>query len=49
MACVPAAMNQEAEFFAALADVRAWRVDPQRGKLMLLDAQGRAIVTLASM
>ncbi|MDH7796232.1 MULTISPECIES: YbaY family lipoprotein [unclassified Beijerinckia] len=49
MACPPAAMNQEAKFFAALADVRAWRVDAIRQKLILLDAQGRTIITLARM
>lgn len=49
MACTPAAMNQEAKFFAALANVRGWRIDAARQKLMLLDGQNRAIVTLARM
>lgn len=49
MACAPAAMNQERKFFDALRDVRAWRVDPVRGKLMLLDANSQSIVVLARM
>lgn len=49
MACPPAAMNQEAKFFAALADVRGWRIDALRRKLILLNAQRRAIVVLAQM
>jgi putative lipoprotein len=49
MACVPAAMNQERKFFDALRDVRTWRVDPVRRKLMLLDANGQSIVVLARM
>lgn len=49
MACTPAAMNQEAKFIAALAEVRAFRVDTLRRKLLLLDAQGRTNVVLAAM
>ncbi|BCP54330.1 hypothetical protein K32_29470 [Kaistia sp. 32K] len=49
MACTPAAMNQEQKFFAALGEVRRWRVDGARGKLILLDGRGRPIVILARM
>lgn len=49
MACAPAAMDQEAKFFAALEEVRGWRVDPAQGKLTLLDASGEALVVLARM
>ncbi|WP_274630595.1 YbaY family lipoprotein [Arvimicrobium flavum] len=48
MACVPAAMDQEGKFFAALRDVRSWRTDA-RGKLQLLDARRRPIIVLARM
>jgi len=47
MACVPAAMDQEAKFFAALADARSWRADEARDKLILLDAEGSEILVLA--
>ncbi|WP_018185089.1 YbaY family lipoprotein [Kaistia granuli] len=47
MACTPAAMNQERKFIAALEDVRRWRVDPARGKLILLDGRGNSIVVLS--
>jgi putative lipoprotein len=49
MACTPAAMNQERKFFAALEDVRRWRVDAARGKLILLDGRGNPIIVLARM
>ncbi|WP_332697020.1 YbaY family lipoprotein [Bosea sp. (in: a-proteobacteria)] len=49
MACTPAAMNQEQRFFAGLREVRRWRTDPARGKLTLLDARGRPLMTLAAM
>lgn len=49
MACTPAAMNQERKFFAALEDVRRWRVDPARGKLTLLDGLGDPIIVLSHM
>ena len=49
MACTPAAMNQERKFFDALRDVRGWRADPMRRKLILLAADGTPIVVLARM
>lgn len=47
MACTPAAMDQEGKFFAALRQVRKWRVDPTRRKLVLLDENSNALVVLA--
>ena len=49
MACVPAAMDQEAKFLEALGDTRKWRIDDRRGKLYLLDAQGGEVLLLARM
>lgn len=49
MACTPAAMDQEAKFFAALRDVRTWRIDPLRRKLALLGADGKPLVVFARM
>jgi putative lipoprotein len=49
MACTPAVMNQEGEFFMALRDVRAWRIDAVRHKLLLLDGNGNPVITLARM
>jgi putative lipoprotein len=49
MACPPAVMNQESRFFAALNDVRAWRFDPVRRKLMLLGGDGTPLIVLAQM
>ncbi|WP_244641977.1 YbaY family lipoprotein [Chelatococcus reniformis] len=49
MACTPAAMNQETKFFAALAGARAWRVDPKRRKLVLLDGENRPLVVFTRM
>jgi putative lipoprotein len=49
MACVPAAMDQEAKFLEALGDARKWRIDDRRGKLYLLDAQGGEVLLLARM
>lgn len=49
MACTPAAMNQEQRFFTGLRAVRRWRTDPARGKLVLLDARGRPLMTFAAM
>ncbi|MDQ8727273.1 META domain-containing protein [Bradyrhizobium sp. LHD-71] len=48
MACAPAVMRQEQTFLLALTDVRSWRTEPARGKLILLDAAGRPIVVLAA-
>ncbi len=49
MACTPAAMNQERKFLDALKDVRSWRIDGPRQKLILSDGRGRPIVVLARM
>jgi len=49
MACAPAAMNQERKFLDALGDVRSWRVDPMRRKLILLDGGRAPILILARM
>lgn len=45
-ACVPAVGDQEARFFAALAASRHWQLDEARGKLRLLDGQGRPLMLL---
>lgn len=47
MACAQAAMDQEGKFFAALGDVKAWRVDSARQKLTLLGEDGRALIVFA--
>lgn len=49
MACVPAVMNQEAKFLGALNDVRRWRIDGPRGKLILLDGRDNEVLLLARM
>ncbi len=49
MACTPAAMAQESKFFAALRDVRKWRIDPTRRKLALLDENNKPLIVLAKM
>lgn len=49
MACTPAAMDQEAKFFAALRDARTWRIDPLRRKLALLSADGKPLIVFARM
>jgi heat shock protein HslJ len=49
MACTPAVMDQEGKFFAALDDVRAWRIDTTRHKLVLLDGNGNPVIVLARM
>ncbi|MGB3815986.1 MAG: YbaY family lipoprotein [Shinella sp.] len=46
MACTPAAMDQEAKFFAALGEVKTWRIDAVQQKLMLLDAGGNTVILL---
>jgi putative lipoprotein len=47
MACSPAVMNQEGKFFAALGDVRAWRIDATRRKLQILDGSGNPVIVFA--
>src|SRR5262245_43341121 len=44
MACTPAVMNQEGKFFSALGDVRTWRIDAARHKLLLLDGNGNPVI-----
>jgi len=48
-ACTPAAMNQERKFFDALKQVRTWRVDEPRQKLILGDGRGRPMLVLSKM
>jgi heat shock protein HslJ len=45
MACAPALMDQEQRFFAALAEVRGWRIE--QGRLLLTDAGGAVVLRLA--
>lgn len=47
MACAPAAMDQESKFLDALERVASYRLDAERGKLILLDAEGKDIVVFA--
>lgn len=47
MACAPAVMAQEQTFFAALAVVRAFRIDAATRKLFLLDLTGTPVVRLS--
>jgi putative lipoprotein len=49
MACAPALMNQESRFLGALADVRRFRVDSRRHKLLLLDARDKIILRFSRM
>lgn len=46
-ACAPAAMEQETKFHKALGEVKAWRIDANTRKLLLLDADGKQLVRLA--
>ncbi|WP_172331954.1 YbaY family lipoprotein [Mangrovicoccus sp. HB161399] len=45
--CPPAVMDQEAKFLAALGGTRSWKIDPDRRKLILLDATGRTVAAFA--
>lgn len=49
MACVPAAMDQEQKFITALSEVRFWRVDAPRRKLILLNEQRNGLIVFAQM
>jgi heat shock protein HslJ len=49
MACPPAIMDQESKFLAALGDVQRFKVDAQKGKLILFNGAGRPILVLARM
>jgi len=49
MACSAAAMNQEYKFHRALENVRAWRVDQPRRKLLLLDKSGFDLMRFSKM
>ncbi|MBP0462528.1 META domain-containing protein [Roseomonas sp. PWR1] len=44
MACAPALMEREQRFFAAMAEVRAWRIE--HGRLLLTDAGGGVVLRL---
>ena len=46
MACAPAAMEQEARFHAALAAVRAWRIED--GQLLLTNEVGAVAMRLVA-
>lgn len=48
MACADALMNQERKFFEALGKVATFRIDQTERKLVLLDADDKALVTLTS-
>lgn len=45
MACAPALMDQEGRFFAAMAEVRGWRME--QGRLLLTDGGGGALLRLS--
>lgn len=45
MACAPAVMDQERRFFAAMAEVRGWRIEQRR--LLLTDAAGGVLLRLS--
>lgn len=47
MACASALMDQEAKFFAALAKVTGFEIDPAQRKLMLHDADGGTLIVLS--
>lgn len=47
MACAPAIMDQEGKFLKALEGVKAYRLDTERDKLILLDAAGKDVIILA--
>jgi putative lipoprotein len=49
MACAPAIMDQESKFLSALGDTRLWRIDEQRDKLILVDANGLTVLRLIRM
>ena len=49
MACVPAVMDQEQRYFAALGLVRAWRIDPQTDLLYFANGEGLDIIRLSRM
>ena len=49
MACAPAVMDQESKFLAALGDVQRFKVDAEKGKLILFNATSRPILVLARM
>jgi heat shock protein HslJ len=48
-ACTPSVMDQETKFFSALRDARTWRIDPVRGKLLLLDGNKNPVVAFGRM
>ncbi|MDI4655848.1 META domain-containing protein [Xanthobacter autotrophicus] len=48
MACAPAVMAQEQKFLLALERTRAWRIDPLRRKLTLVDLTGTELVRFST-
>ena len=49
MACPEALMNQERLFFEALAQVVAWRIDPQTELLHLVNEKGDTVIRASRM
>ena len=49
MACTPAAMDQEQKFFAALSEVKFWRVDARQRKLILRDGNDQTLLIFSRM
>lgn len=47
MACPQAVMDQEQKFLTALGEVRRWRIDEPRRKLILEDGNGAVLAVLA--
>ncbi|MFG1292852.1 META domain-containing protein [Xanthobacter versatilis] len=48
MACAPAVMAQEQKFLLALERTRAWRIDPLKRKLILIDLTGTELVRFST-
>ena len=47
IACPAAVMQQEQKFYKALEDVTGWQLEPKTDKLLLTDADGKALVRFA--
>lgn len=48
MACPEAVMKQEARFLNTMEDVRGWKLDDKRHKLLLLGAEGETLLTFSA-
>lgn len=48
MACAPAVMAQEQKFLLALERTLAWRIDPLKRKLILIDLTGTELVRFST-